>query len=52
MAYVWLSVAVANGGSSEATKVRDLAAKKLSNGQLEISQRLAGQYFEKYQPPR
>lgn len=48
-AYVWLSVAVANGisGSSE---FRDLVAKKLSKSQLEAMQKLAGQYFEKYQP--
>ncbi|WP_460057669.1 tetratricopeptide repeat protein [Pseudomonas sp. S2_D06] len=50
-AYVWLSVAVANGNTS-ATEARDLVAKKLSNSQLEVMQKLAGQYFEKYQPKR
>ncbi|MNJ58912.1 Sel1 repeat protein [compost metagenome] len=50
-AYVWLSVAVANGNSS-ATEARDFAAKKLSKSQLEAMQKLAGQYFEKFQPRR
>ena len=50
-AYAWLSVAAANGYSG-ASEPRDLAAKKLSKSQLESAQKLAGQYFEKYQPGR
>jgi hypothetical protein len=48
-AYMWLSVAVANGSSSS-TDLRNSVAGKLSNSQLEAMQRLAGRYFEEYQP--
>lgn len=47
--YLWFSVAVVNG-NSKATELRELVAQKLSRVQLETMQKLAGQYFEKYQP--
>ena len=46
-AYVWFSLAVANGRLGS-TKLRDSAAKKLTKPQLEAAQDLAGLYFEKY----
>jgi len=48
-AYVWLSVAAANGATS-AAKLRDITAKKLTQSQLKEAQKLAGRYFEIYQP--
>ncbi|MNG16519.1 Localization factor PodJL [compost metagenome] len=47
-AYVWLSVGVANG-SPDPQELRDSVAKKLTQPQLASAQKLAGQYFEKYQ---
>ena len=53
-AYVWLSVAIANGDTSfvfhdDAMKYRDNAATHLTPIQLEKAQKLANEYFNKYQ---
>ena len=48
-AYAWLSVAVANGYTF-ASGDRDKMAKKLTPAELSKAQKLATQYFEKYQP--
>jgi len=47
LAYVWSSVAAANG-DSDAVKTRDLTASMLTPTALSEAQTLAGQYFEKY----
>ena len=49
--YAWFSVAAANG-ESKAADLRNHAAEKLSKFQLAAAQKLAGQYFEQYQPRR
>ncbi|MNL80693.1 hypothetical protein D3C87_2076090 [compost metagenome] len=49
MAYVWYSVAAANGNMGASTS-RDEAAKELAPAALVDAQALAGEYFEKYQP--
>ena len=49
LAYVWHSVAAANGDTDAPTQ-RDIVAKKLTTAVLADAQALAGQYFEKYQP--
>jgi len=48
-AYAWFSVAVANG-YEHSIELRDSAAKKLSSSDLIKAQKLAAEYFEKYQP--
>ena len=47
MAYVWYSVAAANGDGG-APISRDLVAKGLSADELDEAQALAGQYFERF----
>jgi TPR repeat protein len=49
LAYVWSSVAAANG-LAEAVKQRDTYAGRLLPAALAEAQALAGQYFEQYQP--
>lgn len=49
LAYVWFSVAAANGNANASAK-RDECAKLLTPAVLADAQTLAGQYFEKYQP--
>jgi len=51
-AYAWYSAADANKGEAESSeaKHRDLLAQKLSPAQLAEGQKLAVEYFEKYQP--
>ena len=46
--YVWLSVAAANG-EEKAVELRNFMAKQLSESELAAAQKLAGQYFKKYQ---
>lgn len=48
-AYAWFSVAAANG-IKDAIKLRDNLAAKLTPANLIEAQKLATQYFEKYQP--
>ncbi|MBO1519577.1 tetratricopeptide repeat protein [Oceanisphaera pacifica] len=47
LAYVWLSVATANGHGSSA-KLREEVARHLSLSDLNEGQVLAGEYFDKY----
>ena len=57
-AYVWFSVAVANGYNdtfsvpygTDAASIRDSIGKTLSSEQLAEAQALATHYFEQYQP--
>ncbi|MNG33183.1 Localization factor PodJL [compost metagenome] len=49
-AYIWLSVAIANG-ASQTDDTRDTLATKLSPEQLQRAQATAGQFFEMYRPP-
>ena len=48
-AYVWSYVAATNGVAGAAS-LQNFMAEKLSESQLAEAQKLAGQYFEKYQP--
>lgn len=49
-AYVWLSVAAANG-DAHAPKARDDIAKRLSEEKLTHAQKEAALYFQKFHPP-
>jgi TPR repeat protein len=51
-AYAWYSAADANKGEAESSeaKLREMLAQKLTPAQLAEGQKLAVEYFEKYQP--
>ena len=50
--HAWYNVASANGEDEHASKDRDLIAKQMTQEQIAKAQKLAKEYFEKYQPSK